>query len=87
MIAISPSPPNFKIAPSLINSRSSPTVMSVDTTIFPVPAGVKFMSAFDPFETTSFVVTLVAVTAPAKVPAPSTSKLVLFNGFGDLFWI
>ena len=70
VIAISPLAPNLIMAPSEINSRSSPIVMSVDTTIFPVPAGVKFMSAFDPFETTSFVVTLVAVTAPAKAPAP-----------------
>ena len=31
----------------------------------------------------SFAVTLVAVTTPAKVPAPSTSSVVPFNNFNS----
>ena len=51
--------------------------------MFPVPAGSIVISAFDPLETMSFVVTLVAVTDPAKVPAPSTSRVVPFNNFNS----
>ena len=51
--------------------------------MFPVPAGAIVMSAFEPLEVKSFAVMLVAVTAPAKVPAPSTSSVVLFNNFNS----
>ena len=76
--------PKFSIAPSDIRLTSSATVTSVPTTTFPVPAGDRFMSAFEPFDAMSFVVILVAVTLPAKVPAPSTSSVVPFNSFNSV---
>ena len=57
-------------------------VLALSCTV-PVPVGSKFISAFDPFDTIWFVVTEVAVTAPAKVPAPSTSSVVPFNNFNS----
>ena len=70
-------PSSFKIKSAL--STSTITSPPASRIISPVPEEATVNSALDPFETISFVTRLVAVTAPANVPAPSTSISVPFK--------
>ena len=60
-----------------------PTCPSVSMIKSPVPAVINLRFAFDPLDVKSFAVTLVAVTTPANVPAPSTSSAVPFNNLSS----